>query len=76
MSFGDQLHVGSRHQRQPDRGHVHRRERGKTQQPPGQLHERLVLELPRVERRVDGPTRLGQGLRRVAGHRRDPARDE
>lgn len=56
MSVGDQLHVGSRHERQSNHRHLYRRERREAQQPPGKLYERLVLELPRVERRVDGQT--------------------
>lgn len=76
MSVGDQLYVGSRHERQFDHRHVYRPDRRKAQQPPGKLYERFVLELPRVERRLDGQTRLAKGLRGMAVHRRNTAGDQ
>lgn len=58
LPVSNQLHVGSRHQRQSDRRRVHRRKRRETKQSPGQLHKRLMLELSRMERRVDGQARF------------------
>lgn len=76
VSVCDQLYVSSRHERQFDHRHLHRCEWRQTEQPSGKLHEWLVLELPRVERRVDGQDRLGQRLWRMAVHRWDTARNE
>lgn len=70
VARGDQPGVGARHQRVAHRGQILRHE----QQAAGL--ERLDLELPRVERGVDGASRPAQGLRRLAGHRRHPPGDQ
>lgn len=66
LSIGDELHVGSRYEFESNHWHLHRPIRRETQQSPGKLYQWFVLELSRVERRLDGQTRFTQRLRRMA----------